>query len=68
MEGVDTSEVQRGLAARRINTVVSPLTSAQLDLPARGLGDLVRASVHYVNTEEELDRAVAAVASLARRS
>ncbi len=68
VDGVDASEVRRRLAAQRVNTVVSPLTSAQLDLPARGLGDLVRASVHYVNTEEELDRAAEAVASLARRS
>jgi cysteine desulfurase/selenocysteine lyase len=68
VDGVDASEVQRRLAAQRVNTVVSPLTSGQLDLPARGLGDLVRASVHYLNTEEELDRAAEAVASLARRS
>ena len=68
VDGADASEVQRHLAAQRVNTWVSPLTSAQLDLPARGLGDLVRASVHYVNTEEELDRAAEAVASLARRS
>jgi cysteine desulfurase / selenocysteine lyase len=68
VDGVDPREVQRRLAAQRINTVVSPLTSAQLDLPARGLGDLVRASVHYVNTEDELERAAKAVASLAHRS
>ena len=62
--GVDPSEVRRRLSAQRVNTWVSPVTSAQLDLPARGLGDVVRASVHYVNTEEELDRAAVAVAAL----
>lgn len=66
VEGVDPSEVQRRLAAQRINTSVSRRGQAQLDLPARGLGDLVRASVHYVNTEEELDRAADAVASIER--
>jgi selenocysteine lyase/cysteine desulfurase len=34
---------------------------ARLDLPARGLPDLVRASVHYYNTDDELDLLVAAL-------
>jgi selenocysteine lyase/cysteine desulfurase len=33
----------------------------------RGLADVVRASVHYFNTEDELDRLVGAVAEIARR-
>ena len=68
VDGVHSSEVQRRLSAQRINTMVSPVTSGQLDLPARGLGDLVRASVHYLNTEDELDRAADAAAALARCS
>ena len=35
---------------------VTTLDSAQLDLSNRGLESVVRASVHYVTTEEELDR------------
>ncbi|HEX2191680.1 MAG TPA: aminotransferase class V-fold PLP-dependent enzyme [Acidimicrobiales bacterium] len=65
VDGVEPPEVQRGLAAEGINVSVSWQSQAQLDLPARGLGDLVRASVHYVNTGEELDRAAGAVAALA---
>ncbi|MFN0116575.1 MAG: aminotransferase class V-fold PLP-dependent enzyme [Paracoccaceae bacterium] len=50
------------LAAMGINTSVSPATYAQRDLGARGLTSLVRASVHYYNTEAEVDRFVAALA------
>ena len=40
-------------------------TSAQLDLAHRGLDAVVRASVHYVTTDDELDRAADAVAEIA---
>jgi cysteine desulfurase/selenocysteine lyase len=36
---------------------------ARLDLPHRGLPDVVRASVHYYNSEDELDRLVDALRS-----
>jgi selenocysteine lyase/cysteine desulfurase len=44
-----------------VNTSVSPASSARLDLPRRGLSELVRASVHYYNTDDELDRLVTAL-------
>jgi cysteine desulfurase / selenocysteine lyase len=43
-------------------------TSAQFDLPSRGLSELVRASVHYYNTQEELDRLIAALPAARSRS
>ena len=40
---------------------VSLVDYARLDLPDRGLPDLVRASVHYYNTDDELDRLISAL-------
>lgn len=53
--------VRDHLGQAGINTSVSAATSAQLDLPARGLTELVRASVHYYNTDEEIARLCAAL-------
>jgi cysteine desulfurase / selenocysteine lyase len=61
VEGVPAWDVQRRLAASGVNTSVSHASSARLDLPRRGLSELVRASVHYYNTDDELDRLVKAL-------
>jgi cysteine desulfurase / selenocysteine lyase len=65
LEGRAATDVQRELAAQSINVSVSPGSSSQLDLGARGLDEVVRASVHYYNSEQELDRLVAAVQAAA---
>jgi selenocysteine lyase/cysteine desulfurase len=62
-DGEPAEAVAARLRAAGINVSVSGAGSARLDLPARGLGDLVRASVHCFNTEDEVDRMVAAVAA-----
>jgi selenocysteine lyase/cysteine desulfurase len=53
--------VKARLRAQAINTSVSPASYARFDMEARGLTDLVRASVHYYNTEDEIERFCAAV-------
>ena len=57
-------EVKSALAAERINVSVSPASYARLQLDDGGEPRLVRASVHYYNTDEELDRLVRVVADL----
>jgi cysteine desulfurase / selenocysteine lyase len=61
LDGVPATDVRRRLRAAGINTSVSPVEYARFDLAARGLPDVVRASVHYYNTEDELDRLCAAL-------
>ncbi|MEV6597285.1 aminotransferase class V-fold PLP-dependent enzyme [Actinoplanes sp. NPDC051346] len=54
--GVDAAEVKRTLGAAGINTSTSSADYAQWHLKGRGLPDVVRASAHYYNTEDELDQ------------
>ena len=44
------------LRSEAINISVSTIDFARYDLGARGLDAVARASVHYYNTEDELDR------------
>ena len=64
VDGVAADEVQARLRVAGINVSVSTLDSAQLDLSNRGLESVVRASVHYVTTEDELDRFVSALEAI----
>jgi selenocysteine lyase/cysteine desulfurase len=61
VEGLAATEVQRALASERINVNVQRKQSAWLDLGERGLDEVVRSSVHYYNTDGEIDRLVDAV-------
>jgi cysteine desulfurase/selenocysteine lyase len=61
VDGVPAQAVQRQLAANGVNVSVSLVDYARLDLPSRHLPDVVRASVHYYNVPEELDRLVSAL-------
>lgn len=67
LESMAAGEIVRRLRADAINVSTSGPSSTLLDAQARGLPDLVRASVHYYNSEAEAARFVAAIAALARR-
>ena len=49
-------EIQQQLRDRDVNVSVSTPPSTLLDATSRDLPDLVRASVHYYNTESEIER------------
>ena len=55
-EGVSAAELVQVLAAAGINAKTSSLFSTRYDMTARGLDLLLRASVHYYNTEDEIVR------------
>ena len=59
--GADHNALKMALRAQAINVSVSTQFSSRLDLKGRGLRDVVRASVHVYNTEDELDRFVKAL-------
>ena len=65
VEGKPARDIVAALRQRRINCHTSAPCSTLLDARKRRLPDLVRASVHYYNTEEEVARFAAAVAALA---
>jgi cysteine desulfurase / selenocysteine lyase len=54
--GREPEEIYRICAAHRINVWVSLLSSSRLDMEVRGLASLVRASLHYYNSEEEIEQ------------
>jgi cysteine desulfurase/selenocysteine lyase len=55
--------VKEALHAQAINVSVVTRYSARFDMEERNLPNLVRASVHYFNTEDEIDRLVGAIAT-----
>ncbi len=60
----DAATLRAQLRERHINVSVSTPASTRLDAQARALPDLVRASVHYYNTEGEVGRFAAALRGL----
>ena len=64
VEGVDSSEIKNRLLAQKINVTVSLVEDSWLDLSERGIAHMVRASVHYYNSEEEIERFCRSVSEL----
>jgi cysteine desulfurase/selenocysteine lyase len=66
LAGHEAGEVAETLAKQRINVSRSTPESARYDFEERGLPVLVRASVHYYNTDDELAALCQVVEGLAR--
>ncbi|TNF92162.1 MAG: aminotransferase class V-fold PLP-dependent enzyme [Gammaproteobacteria bacterium] len=56
IHGLDCQDVVQNLYDKGINASLSPANMARLDMEPRGLNAVIRSSVHYYNTEEELQR------------
>ncbi|MGB5731257.1 MAG: aminotransferase class V-fold PLP-dependent enzyme [Acidimicrobiia bacterium] len=61
LDGRDAEDVKAALRDQAINVSVVTRNSARFDMEERRLPDLVRASVHYFNTEREIERLVEAL-------
>lgn len=62
--GRDADGVVARLRSAQVNTSVARAAGARLDLGRRGIGDVVRASVHYYNSDAELDLLVSLLRDL----
>lgn len=65
VEGAAAQDVVTRIAAEGINVSLTPASYSRLDLGGRGIEAMVRASVHYYNTDEELRCLVDVVARAA---
>ncbi len=65
VEGKDPDTLHRWLAAKGFQLSVNRQGTAWLDMPHRGIGVMLRASVHYFLLEEEIDRLVGFVGEAA---
>jgi len=61
-QGRGSAQIKAELQAAGVNVSVTGLSSTRYDMEARGLTDMVRASVHYYNDDSDIDRLIAAVA------
>lgn len=61
-------DVRALLRAQNINVTVSVAESTRLDLVPRGLDQIVRASIHYFNTNDEVDAFTTALRAIEREA
>ncbi|XHF32336.1 aminotransferase class V-fold PLP-dependent enzyme [Pseudomonas chlororaphis] len=67
LEGWDSAALKQTLAERRINIGANGVAYTPLDMQARGLTNIARVAVSYLNTEEEIDVLLENLTELAAR-
>jgi cysteine desulfurase/selenocysteine lyase len=65
---IPSADLASQVAARNIVVRVSPRFGTRHDEKLSGLGELLRASVHYYNTEEEIERFCGVLAELVKKA
>lgn len=65
VDGLDPATVRDTLVELDVTVTISPSTSTLLDMQARGLPAVVRASPHYFVRPGQLDSAITAIAAIA---
>ncbi len=60
----DPHDIHKVLMNKHMNVSVSSLESTRLDMESRNLKSVIRASVHYYNTEDEIERFCEAIEDL----
>ncbi|MGN8125322.1 aminotransferase class V-fold PLP-dependent enzyme [Pseudomonas sp. 22082] len=67
LEGWDSVALKQTLAGRRINIGANGVAYTPLDMQARGLTNIARVAVSYLNTQEEIDVLLENLTELAAR-
>ncbi|HQY31169.1 MAG TPA: aminotransferase class V-fold PLP-dependent enzyme, partial [Thermomicrobiales bacterium] len=65
IDGVDPEVIKANLAALRINVTTSSVMSTRFDMEDRELTKVVRSSVHYLTTDDEIQQLAGAVENIA---
>jgi cysteine desulfurase / selenocysteine lyase len=68
VDGLAPEEIKAAMGAQAVNVNVSRTPSTRLDMENRGIDQLTRASVHYYNTIEEIERFSELLDSTIRRA
>jgi len=63
-EAMDAATIKSELAQRNINVSVSSGSGSRLNFMERGIESVVRASIHYYNSEEELEHFLSKIRQL----
>lgn len=65
-KGKTADEIKQHLATKKINVSISLQEYARLDMAARNLNAIIRSSLHYYNTEKEIDVLCEVLSSLSK--